>query len=127
MKALLYAPLLPAIFLALIAINWIFNPESAASSLGLIISDPVEKNTLIRDFTAFFLGTSIFCFLGFITKRPEWYFASAIIFLIALLFNVLANIFHDASFVLETFIVELILALACFLSGKYTNRVSGET
>ena len=124
MKLLSYAPLLPAIFLALIALNWIFNPEAAASSLGMIIPDP-EENTLIRDFTAFFLGTSIFCFLGFITKKPEWYFASAIIFLIALLFNVFANIFHDASFVLETFIVELILALACFFSGQYTNRVSG--
>lgn len=97
-------------------------PDAAAESLGLIFNDPLEKNTIIRDFTAFFLATSIFCFLGFFTKSPEWLYASGIIFLIALVFNAAATIFHDAMFAADAFFVEVVLAVICFLSGKFINK-----
>ena len=83
MKIIKFLPLLPAVLLAIISLNWILMPDAAAESLGLIFNDPLEKNTIIRDFTAFFLATTIFCFLGFFTKSPEWLYASGIIFLIS--------------------------------------------
>lgn len=122
MKIIKFLPLLPAVFLAIISLNWILMPDAAAESLGLIFNDPLEKNTIIRDFTAFFLATSIFCFLGFFTKSPEWLYASGIIFLIALVFNATATIFHDAMFAADAFFVEVVLAVICFLSGKFINK-----
>tara|TARA_B100000123_G_scaffold199628_1_gene149919 strand:- start:519 stop:890 length:372 start_codon:yes stop_codon:yes gene_type:complete len=122
MKIIKFLPLIPAVLLAIISLNWIFMPETAAESLGLIFNDPLEKNTIIRDFTAFFLSTCIFCFLGFFTKSPEWLYASGIIFFIALVFNVVATIFHNASFSADAFMVEVILAIICFLSGRYVNK-----
>ena len=109
MKIIKFLPLLPAVLLAIISLNWILMPDAAAESLGLIFNDPLEKNTIIRDFTAFFLATTIFCFLGFFTKSPEWLYASGIIFLIALVFNAAATIFHDAMFAADAFFVEVVL------------------
>ena len=117
MKLLSYAPLLPAIFLALIALNWIFNPEAAASSLGLIISDPVEKNTLIRDFTAFFLRTSIMSVLSFLTKQYQWIFSAGLFFLIAGIFNVLTSINYETEIAVASLISELIFTLMAFTAA----------
>ena len=80
MKIIKFLPLLPAVLLAIISLNWILMPDAAAESLGLIFNDPLEKNTIIRDFTAFFLPPVFSVFLGFFTKSPEWLYASELFF-----------------------------------------------
>ena len=47
-------------------------PASAAESLGMAYLDGEGRNTQIRDFTAFFLATSIMCYLSFATKKYEY-------------------------------------------------------
>ena len=42
--------------LATLSIQWIFNPEAAADSLGMLYLEGEGRNTQIRDFTAFFYG-----------------------------------------------------------------------
>ena len=57
--------------LATLSIQWIFNPEAAADSLGMLYLEGEGRNTQIRDFTAFFMGTSIMCFLSLFTKHEN--------------------------------------------------------
>ena len=78
--------LLGTVFLFL-SIQWIFTPQTAAESLGMIYLEGEGRNTQIRDFTAFFLGTSIMCFLSFFTKQYQWILSAGIIYLLAAIFN----------------------------------------
>ena len=75
--------ILLAIVLGIISAQWIFSPESAAQSLSMVYMEGDARNTQVRDFTAFFLGTSIMCILSFITKQYQWIFSAGLIFLIA--------------------------------------------
>ena len=66
------------------------------------------RNTQIRDFTAFFLGTAIMSFLSLITKKYEWIFSVGIIYLLAAIFNVLASLNHDAPLAISSLVSEII-------------------
>ena len=109
-----YANILSAILglvLAAISIQWIFNPQSAADSLGMLYLEGDGRNTQIRDFTAFFMGTSIMCFLSFITKQYQWILCAGIIFFIAALFNVISSFIHDAPIVYSALISEILFTM----------------
>ena len=84
--------ILLAIVLGIISAQWIFSPESAAQSLSMLYMEGDARNTQVRDFTAFFLGTSIMSILSFVTKQYQWIFSAGLIFLIAGIFNVLTAI-----------------------------------
>ena len=84
--------ILLATVLGVISMQWIFSPEAAAQSLSMVYMEGDARNTQVRDFTAFFLGTSIMSILSFLTKQYQWIFSAGIIFLIAAIFNVLTSI-----------------------------------
>ena len=56
--------LLLGLVLGMISIQWILSPEIAAETLNMTYLDGLGRNTQIRDFTAFFLGTSTMCFIS---------------------------------------------------------------
>jgi len=103
--------------LALISLQWIFTPEAAAESLNMIYLEGEGRNTQIRDFTAFFLGTSIMSFLSLITKKYEWICSAGIIFLIAAIFNVLASLNHGAPIAITSLISEIIFFSIAFTAS----------
>tara|TARA_B100000965_G_C19524512_1_gene728125 strand:- start:627 stop:1004 length:378 start_codon:yes stop_codon:yes gene_type:complete len=111
--------------LALIALQWIFTPETAAELLNMNYLEGEGRNTQIRDFTAFFLGTAIMSFLSFITKQYQWIFSAGIIFLIAAIFNVLASLNHDATLAISSLISEILFLLMAFIAGVLykTNKL----
>ena len=59
------------VVLTIIAFQWIINPQAAAESLNMIYLEGEGRNTQIRDFTAFFLGQAIFCFLSFAIMQKK--------------------------------------------------------
>lgn len=111
--------------LALIALQWIFTPETAAELLNMNYLEGEGRNTQIRDFTAFFLGTAIMSFLSFITKQYQWIFSAGIIFLIAAIFNVLASLNHDATLAISSLISEILFLSIAFISAVLykTNKL----
>ena len=111
--------------LALIARQWIFTPETAAELLNMNYLEGEGRNTQIRDFTAFFLGTAIMSYLSFITKQYQWIFSAGIIFLIAAIFNVLASLNHDATLVISSLISEILFLSIAFISAVLykTNKL----
>tara|TARA_B100001250_G_scaffold184748_1_gene158902 strand:+ start:907 stop:1284 length:378 start_codon:yes stop_codon:yes gene_type:complete len=103
--------------LALISLQWIFTPEAAAESLNMLYLEGEGRNTQIRDFTAFFLGTSIMSFLSLITKKYEWIFSVGIIYLIAAIFNVLASLNHGAPLAISSLVSEIIFFSIAFIAS----------
>ena len=109
--------------LALISLQWIFTPEAAAESLNMLYLEGEGRNTQIRDFTAFFLGTSIMSFLSLITKKYEWIFSVGIIYLIAAIFNVLASLNHGAPLAISSLVSEIIFfSIAFTASALYKSN-----
>ena len=103
--------------LAIIALRWILSPEDSADSLGMILLDGPGRNTQIRDFTALFASTSIFCFLSITTRQYQWIFSSGIVFSLIALISVLASQIHDAPLTYSSLIAEIIFAVMAFTSA----------
>ena len=105
------------VVLAIIALRWILSPEDSANSLGMVLLDGAGRNTQIRDFTALFASTSIFCFLSITTRQYQWIFSSGIVFSLIALISVLASQIHDAPLTYSSLIAEIIFAVMAFTSA----------
>ena len=105
------------VVLAIIALRWILSPEDSANSLGMVLLDGAGRNTQIRDFTALFASTSIFCFISITTRQYQWIFSSGIVFLLIALISVLASQLHDAPLTYSSLIAEIIFAVMAFASA----------
>tara|TARA_B100000886_G_scaffold157503_1_gene107327 strand:+ start:733 stop:1107 length:375 start_codon:yes stop_codon:yes gene_type:complete len=112
------------VVLLLIALQWIFMPASAAESLGMLYLEGDGRNTQIRDFTAFFLSSSIMCFLSLSSKKYEYIFCCGLIYLFAGTFNILASISHDAPLGISSLIAEIVFASMAFTAAfRYKNTL----
>jgi hypothetical protein len=109
--------ILLATVLGIISLQWIFSPEAAAQSLSMIYLEGDARNTQVRDFTAFFLGTSIMSILSFLTKQHQWIFSAGIIFLIAAIFNVLTSINYETDIAVASLISEIIFTCMAFTAA----------
>ena len=109
--------ILLATVLGVISLQWIFSPEAAAQSLSMIYMEGDARNTQVRDFTAFFLGTFIMSILSFLTKQYQWIFSAGIIFLIAAIFNVLTSINYETDIAVASLISEIIFTCMAFTSA----------
>ncbi|MFL2702945.1 MAG: hypothetical protein ACJ0FX_01505 [Gammaproteobacteria bacterium] len=105
------------VVLAIIALRWILSPEDSANSLGMVLLDGAGRNTQIRDFTALFASTSIFCFISITTRQYQWIFSSGIVFSLIALISVLASQIHDAPLTYSSLIAEIIFAVMAFTSA----------
>jgi hypothetical protein len=103
--------------LAIIALRWILSPEDSANALGMVLLDGAGKNTQIRDFTALFASTSIFCFLSIATRQYQWIFSTGIVFSLIALISLLASQLHDAPLTYSSLIAEIIFAIMAFTSA----------
>ena len=109
--------ILLGIVLFLISLQWIFTPKLAAESLNMVFLEEYGRNTQIRDFTAFFLATSIMSFASFFTKQYQWIFCAGLIYFLAAVFNVLASINHDAPIAFSSLVSEIIFCSMAFISA----------
>jgi hypothetical protein len=108
------------VVLAIIAIRWILSPEISANTLGMDLLEGTGRNTQIRDFTAIFLSTSIFCFISALTKQYQWIFSSGLIFLIIASVSILAASMHEAPLKYSSLIAEILFAVLAFTAAyKY--------
>ena len=106
-----------ALILGIISLQWIFSPEQAANSLSMIYMEGDARNTQVRDFTAFFLGTAIMSLLSYITKQYQWILSAGIVYLIAAIFNVLTSINYDTDIAIASLISEIIFTSMAFTSA----------
>ena len=103
--------------LLMLGVEWVVDPQAAAEGLALLYFEGEGRNTLIRDFTAFFLGTSFMCFLGLLTKNYQYMVSVTIIFVIAFAANVYAGIAHGAPMIVTAAISELIFSIMAITSA----------
>ena len=106
-----------ALILGIISLQWIFSPEQAANSLSMIYMEGDARNTQVRDFTAFFLGTTMMSFLSYVTKQYQWILSAGIVYLIAAIFNVLTSINYETDIAVASLISEIIFTFMAFTAA----------
>ena len=92
------------------------NPSEASNGLGMLYLDGVGRSTQIGDFSAFFIGVSIFCLLGSIFKNTSFLFSAVIILGSAAIMRIVAWQVYDADFATTFIIVELITTIMILAS-----------
>jgi hypothetical protein len=93
-----------------IALGWLISPEISANSIDMTLLDGKGRNTQIRDFTALFLGTSIMCFLSFITRQYQWVLSAGIIFSIMIVVSFISSYYHDSIISYQSLVAEIVFA-----------------
>jgi len=92
------------------AMQWIFDPASAARSLGLPLLDGLARSTEIGDLGAFFLSAATMVLWGTATANPMWLRAAAIMVASAALVRSIAWWIHGADFAAAFIAVEVAVA-----------------
>ena len=105
------------VVLLFIALQWIFMPASAAESLGMLYLEGDGRNTQIRDFTAFFLASSIMCFLSLSSKKYEFIFCCGLVYMFAAIFNVISSIYHGAPLGLSSLVSEIVFTSMAYIAS----------
>jgi hypothetical protein len=101
--------LLPGLLMLMNAVSFLVQPEQAAESLGMILLDGVGRSSQIGDMGAFFACTAGFVFYGVARTEPGPIYASAALLISAAVYRIAAWLMHEAEFVTQFIVVEVIL------------------
>ena len=108
--------LVPSIIFLSNAYSWVTNPSKASSDLGMPYLEGIGRSSQIGDFSAFFIGVGIFCFIGGIFKNISFLIAAIIILISAAAMRIIAWQLYSASFATLFVAVEIISSIM-LLSG----------
>lgn len=103
--------ILTAIFFSLSTFNWIFDPATAAQSLGMELLTGPAASTQIGDIGAFFFSASIFMWWAQLPGKSQWFYAVAVLIGLAALMRTVAWILGHADFMAALVISELVIVL----------------
>ena len=108
--------LVPSIIFLSNAYSWVTNPSKASSDLGMPYLEGIGRSSQIGDFSAFFIGIGIFCFIGGIFKNISFLIAAIIILISAAAMRIIAWQLYSASFATLFIAVEIVSSIM-LLSG----------
>lgn len=108
--------LVPSLIFLSNAYSWVTNPSKASSDLGMPYLEGIGRSSQIGDFSAFFIGIGIFCFIGSIFKNISFLVAAIIILISAAAMRIIAWQLYSASFATLFVAVEIISSIM-LLSG----------
>ena len=108
--------LVPSLIFLSNAYSWVTNPSKASSDLGMPYLEGIGRSSQIGDFSAFFIGVGIFCFIGGIFKNISFLIAAIIILISAAAMRIIAWQLYSASFATLFIAVEIVSSIM-LLSG----------
>jgi hypothetical protein len=114
-----------ALIMGLSAFGWLTDPLAAAEGLGMPLLDGIGRSTQVGDFSAFFLGTTIFCVLGIVRQEAHWLYSAAIILGLAAVLRSLAWVAHGAPFATTFIVAEIFMTALLITGGLLMQRQAG--
>ena len=106
--------LVPSLIFLSNAYSWVTNPSKASSDLGMPYLEGIGRSSQIGDFSAFFIGVGIFCFIGGIFKNISFLIAAIIILISAAAMRIIAWQLYSASFATLFIAVEIVSSIMLF-------------
>ena len=100
--------ILIAVFFSLTTFNWIFDPATAAQSLGMQLLRGSAASTQIGDIGALFFSTSLFTWWAQLPGKSHWFYGAAVLLGTAAIMRTLAWAFGYADFMIAPVVFEVI-------------------
>lgn len=115
---------LVGLLMGVTALGWLTDPASAAQGLGMPLLEGIGRSTQIGDFSAFFIGITIFCVLGIVKQQSPWIISAAIILGLAAIMRTLAWAVHGAAFATVPITVEVVTTVLLIVSAILMNKAA---
>lgn len=106
----------------ILGLRWLIDPQAAAATLGMALSDGVGRSSQIGDFGAFFFTGGLWVLLGVWRKAPIFLYVSATTLGVAALFRLAAWAVQDAALTVDMIAVEVVIAVILLVAAKQFER-----
>jgi CubicO group peptidase (beta-lactamase class C family) len=120
-----FAAALPGIFMVLLGILFLAQPEQAAFRLDMKLLDGIGRSIQIGAFCLFFFGTAVLILLGAIRSRSRWLYAGAMFIGGMAALRILAALIHGSGMTTESIVYALVmtcwLCVCAFLIDEKKN------
>ena len=117
----MWARLISAIigaFMLLQALNWLFDPSSAAAGLSMSLLEGEGGNTQIGDFTSFFFTAGLMAIIGAYRNEHLWLYTTISLLGSAAIFRISAGIFHGTEYLASAIIFEIVASVLLLISAR---------
>ena len=105
-------------FMLLQALNWLFDPSSAAAGLSMSLLEGEGGNTQIGDFTSFFFTAGLMAIIGAYRNEHLWLYTTISLLGSAAIFRISAGIFHGTEYLTSAIIFEIVASVLLLLSAR---------
>lgn len=109
---------LPALLFILSGLNWLFNPASAAETLGMPLLDGMGGSSQIGDLGAFFMAGGLMIVLGIVTRNGVWFYAPALTVGLAAFYRIIAGLAHGVDLVAPAIGLEVVITVILVFAAK---------
>ena len=100
------------------ALNWLFDPSSAAAGLSMSLLEGEGGNTQIGDFTSFFFTAGLMAIIGAYRNEHLWLYTTISLLGSAAIFRISAGIFHGTEYLTSAIIFEIVASVLLFISAR---------
>lgn len=108
-----FAAALPGIFMILLGILFLAQPEQAAGRLDMKLLEDIGRSIQIGAFCLFFFGTPVLIFLGAIRSQSRWLYAGAMFIGGMAVIRFLAALTYGSGMTIESIVYALVMT--CWL------------
>mgnify|MGYP001406135059 FL=1 len=105
-------------FMLLQALNWLFDPSSAAAGLSMSLLEGEGGNTQIGDFTSFFFTAGLMAIIGAYRNEHLWLYTTISLLGSAAIFRISAGIFHGTEYLTSAIIFEIVASVLLLISAR---------
>ena len=105
-------------FMLLQALNWLFDPSSAAAGLSMSLLEGEGGNTQIGDFTSFFFTAGLMAIIGAYRNEHLWLYTTISLLGSAAIFRISAGIFHGTEYLASAIIFEIVASVLLIISAR---------
>ena len=116
--------LLPAVLFIVTGIRWLVAPAGIAPSFGMTLAEGAGLSTQVGDLAGFFLNLGSCMLIALITERRSWFYPPIMLLGYTAIGRVLAWLIHDATLVVGSIVVELVVAVILFVASRRLSTAS---
>ncbi len=117
-KLLKLLVLLPAILFVVMGLRWLVAPAGIAPDFGLTLAEGAGLSSQIGDMTGYFLTLGSCMLIALITEQRNWYYPPMMLLVITAIARTVAWLFHDATLVVGSIVVELVVAFILLMASR---------
>tara|TARA_Y100000768_G_scaffold118543_1_gene87562 strand:- start:33282 stop:33653 length:372 start_codon:yes stop_codon:yes gene_type:complete len=111
------------VFMLFSAVNWLIDPEQAATGLSMTLLEGEGGNTQIGDFTSFFFTAGLMAVIGAYRNEHIWLYTTISLLGSAAVFRISAGLFHGTDFLTSAIVFEIVSSVLLLISA---NKMKSE-